>query len=154
MEQESLKSCPFCNGEARINKFSNDNLNMVYRAECTKCGLMKPALYNELSAISGWNNRSTGLIWDTADVKSCPRGHVFFSKCIEDKTPSTGWISVDTPPEDHKNVLVTNGYTIALGFNGGGYWYVHPEAYDDEPPIYGVHITHWQPLPQPPKESE
>lgn len=58
------------------------------------------------------------------------------------------WISVkDRLPDDDKTVLVTDGIRICLSYYEGccdlwrgGY-------------IFGREMTHWMPLPQPPKEK-
>lgn len=63
---------------------------------------------------------------------------------------NNGWVSVkDRLPEKFKEVIVTNRYIFIAKFDGedwivsGGFFGIRP--------IYGV--THWQPLPEPPKED-
>lgn len=61
-----------------------------------------------------------------------------------------GWISVDDElPAKYEDVLVWNGCNISVSaietFHENGGWIT---AFEDE------EVTHWQPLPQPPKANQ
>ncbi|HDL2220681.1 TPA: DUF551 domain-containing protein, partial [Mannheimia haemolytica] len=64
---------------------------------------------------------------------------------------NNGWISVkDRLPEIRKEVLITNNFIMIAQFNGES-WF-KPGGFLGIQPVYGV--THWQPLPEPPKEEK
>lgn len=64
---------------------------------------------------------------------------------------NNGWISVkDRLPEIHKEVLIVNNFIMVAQFNGVN-WF-KPGGFLGIQPVYGV--THWQPLPAPPKENQ
>lgn len=64
------------------------------------------------------------------------------------------WISVeDAVPNDDNNVLTySEGYASAVGYHTKKGWFYHP---DDQPRSDNslIDVTHWMPLPQPPKEK-
>lgn len=69
---------------------------------------------------------------------------------ILNQSNNNGWISIfdmDNPPPKNEFVLVTDGFDVTTSrietFFEDGEWLVAFENPD---------ITHWQPLPQPPKE--
>ena len=49
---EKLKPCPFCGGEAKINK-------REYSIECTRCSAYMGYFYTKQEAIEAWNRRVT-----------------------------------------------------------------------------------------------
>ena len=63
------------------------------------------------------------------------------------------WIPANTVslPEEFEHVLVTDGKTVTTGtiYEAGGekYWRVQNE------PLLPIAVTHWMPLPKPPKEE-
>jgi len=73
---------------------------------------------------------------------------------IDRVLPSHEWVSVkERMPEYNVNVLYTNGFDILLGWfekpsyliHSEGYWMTEDNGqYED--------ITHWMPLPEPPKD--
>lgn len=63
------------------------------------------------------------------------------------------WISVkDKLPDDGKEVLFSDGSSIMVG------WYNADEEFweltDADMIVYAVDVTHWMPLPEPPKGEE
>ncbi|MDW1110275.1 DUF551 domain-containing protein, partial [Mannheimia haemolytica] len=63
---------------------------------------------------------------------------------------TNGWISVkDKLPEIHEEVLVTNNFIMIAKFNGES-WITSGGILGIQP-VYDV--THWQPLPEPPREQ-
>lgn len=60
---EELKPCPFCGGEAvmqkRVGATGRDGYK-VYRIYCSKCGVIQCDMeyYSERDAISAWNRRA------------------------------------------------------------------------------------------------
>ena len=67
----------------------------------------------------------------------------------------SGWVSVrEKMPKDHQDVLFTNGKNVMFGAYDSftEYWYEWDGPYDTEH-YYGDPITHWMPLPEPPKED-
>lgn len=61
------------------------------------------------------------------------------------------WVGVeDELPKEDKDVLVYNGKDLSVSAIINGYgnqgWHERDDGYD-----YG-YVTHWMPLPQPPKE--
>ncbi len=61
-----LKSCPFCNGEAKLysdkrNFYPYDD---TFRVCCTKCHAMSNLFTSRENALSSWNTR-------TGEDKSC-----------------------------------------------------------------------------------
>lgn len=64
------------------------------------------------------------------------------------------WISVeDRLPENHSGVLTSDGGNISeMYFNNGRFTMPYTNQYDEDGWINV--ITHWQHLPEPPKEQE
>lgn len=53
MNNEELKPCPFCGGEAEIVMSGGDR-----RVECKKCGARSDWYDTEAEAIAAWNRRN------------------------------------------------------------------------------------------------
>ena len=131
MKMIELKPCPFCGGEAEL--FS-DEFNQWY-VGCVNptcgCEAGLPFAKTEKAAAASWNRRT-----------DC-------------------WVSVEEPPK------YTAEYNVVcnIGSMFGGYTdvrtyryekitgccprWVIPDRYDEV-----VTVTHWMPLPEPPKEDE
>jgi hypothetical protein len=87
---------------------------------------------------------------------------VIISKMETVATDNNKWISVkDRLPEDGENVLVYNDdnsedfIPYFTGYFHGGMWYSSYALYEEEnflevPSI----VTHWMPLPEPPKDQQ
>lgn len=73
----------------------------------------------------------------------------------QESKPLNGWISVqDRLPEEKGRYLTANkryGDKIVVFdlWFGGGFWYVEEE--DD---VFDFEVTHWMPMPNPPKGEE
>lgn len=53
-----LKTCPFCGGDARIEKHSFHQLSPTYEVVCLRCGSRSSPWYRkEADAIAAWNRR-------------------------------------------------------------------------------------------------
>src|SRR5690349_21369390 len=101
------------------------------------------------------------MIWETADVKPCPHGYVFYSMCHECR-----WLKVtDRLPEIPEgrgfiDLLVTS-YSPMRDLQHVGVAYFRDGKFfecgsDDEPIVDGCYweLTHWAYLPSPPKRVE
>lgn len=108
----------------------------------------KDALLKEMDKLCG----DCGL---TLDIDKCGRCKTFEAIMTVSRSEMVnGWISVkDRMPDDGKDVLVLipfqNTWIYYVSYVESGKWYV--------PTMYGRNnvpdITHWMPLPEPPKEE-
>ncbi len=69
------------------------------------------------------------------------------------------WQSIETAPKDDRSVLVATDQGIcgmASFFENGGWWWdkTYGEYYADPIEEFDGNITHWMPLPTPPKGAE
>ena len=66
---------------------------------------------------------------------------------------ASGWISVKARLPEAGKVLVTDGETVTI--SNGAWLYRSPEGKTRVPANYGagLTVTHWMPLPKPPKEE-
>lgn len=63
----------------------------------------------------------------------------------------SGWISVkERMPEDWDDVLITNGEFVCRGYCNNAVWFASSDGGEFDP----EEITHWQPMPEPPKEEQ
>ena len=70
---------------------------------------------------------------------------------IEELTAQTRWIPVtERLPVNTKSVLIVHRGGVSTGWYNGRYW--ERGASTNHRPIQT--ITHWRPLPEPPKEGE
>ena len=112
---EELRECPFCGGEARINRVQDICPNYVIR--CWECRASTKWFRDKKQAIEQWNTRPDSWI------------------SVKDRTPKNG---------DY--VLCVSGAGI-----------VQIASYDTSVRVYGFYansVTHWMPLPEPPKGDE
>lgn len=58
MNNNRLKSCPFCGGEAELYQ----TYNGCYQVECHKCGARSCIEKKKENVISKWNERTTTII--------------------------------------------------------------------------------------------
>ena len=60
------------------------------------------------------------------------------------------WVNIarKSYPENNKFVLLWDGLEVGIGFHNYGRFYTYGED-----GIIEVDITHWMPLPEPPKEG-
>ena len=62
MENEKLKPCPFCGGEAEINRVNKSTVlpqYKVYYCYCKQCGCATGACATEKLAAVAWNTRKS-----------------------------------------------------------------------------------------------
>lgn len=120
-----LKPCPFCGGEAEYQQFVNPQ--NYYAVKCTTCdcGTDGYRLCN-FDATPKENKSRNVAVWNTRP---------------------DNWISVkDRTPKNGDYVLCVSGAGI-----------VQIALYDTSVYVYGFYansVTHWQPLPTPPKGCE
>lgn len=58
-EVEDLKPCPFCGGEAKINRIVNTFYQYArYFSSCTRCSAESKVFETEQEAIEAWNTRA------------------------------------------------------------------------------------------------
>lgn len=138
---DSLKKCPFCGGKARY--VYSMPLNYV---ECTKCKALGAIIVDayeqrdgKKEAVDAWNRRA-----------------------------DDGWINVeDRLPEAGKRVLILmDSGTVFCGEIKlrellPEWWYYYDPQSEDMDMLSVVcwsgrlnPVTHWMPLPEPPKEDE
>jgi hypothetical protein len=66
------------------------------------------------------------------------------------------WQPIETAPKDGKTILITNGYWVDRGWFSKSVWLAPAKegwVTEDERDCGQIHrdITHWMPLPEPPK---
>jgi Lar family restriction alleviation protein len=125
-----LKRCPFCGGEAEVIKATDELIEI----ECTYCGCSTGKYYagymkktpGVKQAIDAWNNRADGWIKITDNPATLPKA--FARVQIVRKNGRVGW-GTYSYIEDWEKAAFKNEYGKV------------------------VEVTHWQPLPQLPKEG-
>lgn len=121
----NLKPCPFCGGIAELKAPGYEHYSPCW-CKCARCGAEGPTKSSELEAEKGWNERAQDDVEHTPTI--------------------SGWISVkDKLPDTYKNVITYDKYSGVkenwlLRSNPCVSW------------SHGFHVTHWMPLPEPPKE--
>lgn len=125
---EELKECPFCGGKADLDEIPGNPDTIepyAFGVGCKKCNI---GWYEktEKEAINRWNLRATPA------------------------NPQT-WIPVsERLPKRFERVVVYLPKwrnQICIGYWSGDFWSVGPEIAENQ------EITHWMPLPEPPKED-
>lgn len=133
MAEYEPKPCPFCGGKAQVrytgcgsgNHGYTSNILMRSKAGfviCLKCGCRTP-IHNKVSrAINKWNRRADSGV--TAQE----------------------WISVKDmlPKNDEIVIICTDKNFIYAGELIGDTWFLDNDSWT-------ATVTHWMPLPQPPK---
>jgi len=132
----NLKSCPFCGGVPQLIAPGYEYYSPCW-CKCTQCGAEGPTKSSELEAEKGWNER----IQD--DVERFPT--------------IGGWISVKDrlpvrPPDVCGLLVRRQWYLVAL--ESGTVLTLSYEFDEDRWQGVGSPVTHWMPLPEPPKEDE
>lgn len=84
-------------------------------------------------------------------LSGCKKDELNEGVCISDEMKKSEWISVkDRLPKSMEEVLICNdrGYVVVGRLEDNGEWLVTWS-------LSGIyHVTHWRPLPEPPKEVE
>ena len=156
MKETELKPCPFCGNEKlkldRKSKFVGYNgLDMrveqhTYSVRCNVCHARGGAVGGKVMFGSSIFGKDISPSWATTDVELKEKAIVAWNRRADNKQE---WISVDERlPDEDVRVLV---------------WLKEPSAilrcvqFDTDRIVDGHwvrwnnHITHWMPLPQPPK---
>lgn len=69
--ENELKPCPFCGGEAVVEKWRQFNMNAAYVVKCSECGATVPIWREtEEEATRQWNKRFD--VTDKIELKTCP----------------------------------------------------------------------------------
>jgi Lar family restriction alleviation protein len=83
MENEELKPCPFCGGEADL---SQEDKPQVWFVFCKKCGVSTDTSYEESQAVGEWNTRPSPWIPITPEtlpeVEDYPHNNSGASKTV------------------------------------------------------------------------
>lgn len=133
IEMRKIDACPYCDcEEAYVESYEHHVGAIRYRVCCPKCGVYLDSGYWQTAdrAIEEWNKRSNSMWW-ISTKKQYP-----FAEYGEGKSVLT----VDSM-----------GIKRVLYFDGGNWCWP-----DGEPLLTATvyPITHWMPLPEPPKEGE
>ena len=73
-----------------------------------------------------------------------------FELDVDENSLQLLWIPVEERlPDENDVVLITDSLDVGTGYLIHGYGWISP--FDD---IDMSHVSHWMPLPQPPKENE
>lgn len=135
---DKLKPCPFCGGEAFMDEGIDADGATVYRIGCAHliCGMCPRTVnYSKEDTIEAWNRRADG--WISVEDKM-PK--------VPEKTYSTKtWVIACV--EGHENSCC-RAYERAVLKTGVKYRWLYPWG-----SISDERITHWQPLPKPPKKE-
>lgn len=132
IEMRKIDACPYCGCEESYVESYEHHIGAIrYRVACPKCGVYLDSGYWQTAdrAIEEWNNRSNSMWW-IPTKKQYP-----FSEYGEGKSVLT----VDSMGE--KRVLY---------YDGGNWCWPSGEVLET---AREFPITHWQPLPEPPKEG-
>lgn len=142
---EELKPCAHCGSENGPVAYETRGMQPGHYVRCT-CGIQTSVCWTEKAAIEAWNRR-TG-----ADEARQALAR------LDEAPQDEGWIACATkPPEDGQHVIayVPEQSPWDDGCRYGGDLitaYYHPDGW-----IHNMHydlaISHWRPLPQPPKQD-
>ncbi len=128
-----LKRCPFCGGEAVLIEAETKVGAWV---KCTNCGIGGSAEVTKEAAAEAWNSRAE-LGWIKATPESMPgKAEEVLVTCIDDRT-------------GEKSVFDSMQYDSHTEM-----WLRWSDAFIDWVPIDDyIRVSHWMPLPEPPKED-
>lgn len=141
-KQIELKPCPFCGGEAKITVVEK-GFKSIIACKTHYCGFMRHS----------FNNGDT-------DENAAVRLATAWNRRANEKQTEGEWISVEERlPDNHRPVLVvcesttiSAGALIAIGSFGGGLWsLVGADGILYLTKYMQFVVTHWMPLPEPPK---
>lgn len=75
-------------------------------------------------------------------------------QCVRDVTKTSGWISVEERLPGSEKILITNGEFVKEGYRRpDGVWKYGTEEHMKWERLSCHPVTHWMPLPEPPKET-
>lgn len=122
-----FKHCPHCNGSGRIVSVSGFKSDR-YRVVCEECGASTRECETEQEAVSAWNRREGG------------------------------WISADErlPEKSGEYVCLTRIKTrLVLDYSAKHKKFNARDSLSEQlADSYSINVTHWQPLPEPPKGAQ
>lgn len=73
-EDDRLKPCPFCGGEANIRESSDAFSAVFYEARCKKCNV-NVIVYADMTKSIEWNKKKCIEKWNTRKEKECIAYH-------------------------------------------------------------------------------
>lgn len=129
---------------------------MAYTDVCTLQGDKLSVFYDYVAEIMGSRMNTLQMAMLAKEIKR--KAEPDFIKLCEDATDKNvggKWISVKNRlPKDQRNVLTINGHgeinIMCLWSKRGELWtWIYHERF-----VHYNDITHWMPLPEPPKEAE
>lgn len=123
--QDDLLPCPLCGDLPQLNK---KQMGHTWYYFTCPCGLKSGMYANKEQLNQAWNKR----------------------------TPPDNWVSVrDGFPEEGEKVLFCfkSGYIGTADHKEGGFYYSEDEK-EEKYTLRYANVTHWQPLPEPPKENK
>lgn len=148
MTQE-LKPCPFCKSQ-RISliTLAYDSGTKKYKYECKECCLESSIHSSKAYVINSWNTRPL----EDALKEQLEKAHAR----IAELEAANEWQPIETAPNDGTEIMVMGvmpktkkEYIVIAAYDRLG------ECFMNDLQLVGHDfLTHWQPLPQPPKESE
>lgn len=112
------------------------------------------SLYDAVKAVAMLldDPNSTGMVLSSDVINN-----LVCAPSVKEIEPSQKWISVkDRLPEIRHVVLAFSphhGNIWALSLHEDGFWYYWMDASRKYDPLWMGPITHWMPLPEPPKEN-
>lgn len=150
MSVANLPDCPWCGEKMR---FDADSVHCWFK--CDNCLAASP------KALREWDvAKSTKDNWTDNEQHA-----LRLTKEVEWHVHPPRWISAEERlPEQHSqkclcwcvfgNDQPENGFAhVATWYSHGDNGYVNGPHFSDEG-YCGMHVTHWMPLPEPPKESK
>ncbi len=146
--EEAIRECPFCGGEPDVvcNGPSvaqmqhahawGEDYDVSYYVQCLGCTATSMEAAERSAAIAAWNRRAGDEREAWQPIESAPRDRFIWLWCPEDnsrwlaKWQDGQWYGVDD-----------EGLTRACGYH------------KDSGRVTGWEITHWRPLPAPPRAA-
>lgn len=130
------------------------------KCDCYHTETKRRYTYNPITGDPIGHDVEIGVCWGTKECEECSCGGDetkcdFYPEVRKNgrkkKAPKFGqWISVeDRLPENSNDVLVYGDEVVSVGYKNRFSQTLISHEFEDK-----QHITHWMPLPKPPKECE
>lgn len=178
MSDVKPRECPFCGGDAFLERWMPDNDGRIYCQSCV-ASLPVTCQQSDAAALTAWNRRAGG---DVAELRrALEAADQFITNGIElgfirmpspdtpdpaHKTPeiiraalssvpapASGWQPIETAPRDGARALFFAPATpTSPRRQRVDWWWSQYKAWANMRPSQPY--THWQPLPAPPEDGE